>query len=157
MLVDAFSTSLSNVSCGRSDSSLTKNSGQLNHRQYSSRMSNFVTCVGSSATLDTWYIFPWTEICIFLYLANFIHETYFIFIKHFHFWYIVIVLESDRKSRLLIFTVIELNIVTFILVVNTAICSSKLEIVTVLISTNVNLNLQQINEDFLASLFLDQK
>ena len=53
MPVDAFSTDLSNVSFGHSDSSFTKHSSPLNHLQCLFRFSNLVTRVALSATFKT--------------------------------------------------------------------------------------------------------
>ena len=62
------------------------------------------------------------------------------------------VFESDHINTLLVFTVTELNIATFILVGNTATCRSKHEIVRLFLLISVSLNLPQMNEHFLASL-----
>ena len=67
------------------------------------------------------------------------------------------VFESDHINTLLIFTVTESNIATFILVANTAACSSKRGTVKVFLLIGASLDLPQMNEHFLPSLSLNQK
>ena len=70
-------------------------------------------------------------------------------ILNFHFWCILVQFLS--LNTLLIFTVTESNIATFILIVNTAACSSKGGIVKVFLLKGTSLDLPQINEHFLSS------
>ena len=67
------------------------------------------------------------------------------------------VFESDHINTILILTVTELNIATFIIVSNTAACSSKHRTAQVFLLIGANLDLPQMNENFLASLSSDQK
>ena len=67
------------------------------------------------------------------------------------------VFESDHINTILILTVTELNIATFIIVSNTAASSSKHRTAQVFLLIGANLDLLQMNENFLASLSSDQK